>query len=131
MKDKNTIQAYINRFRKELGVKLRPDIGVEVIVHPIKEDGAILELVLGINKPNSDHYEKTNNKIGQALKKINQHAFEGELANLNFGGTNILAEKDRIILIKGGDDSNEWEGGAAKSDVERLVSSLSGGSNES
>jgi len=130
MKDKNSIQAYINRFRKELGVKLRPDIGMEVIVHPVKEGGAILELILGVNKSNSDHYEKLNNKISQALKKINQHFFEGELSNLQFGGTNILAEKDRIILIKGGDNPEEWEGEAAKNDVHRLVNALSGGSNE-
>lgn len=131
MKDKNFIQEYINRFRKELGTKLRPDIGMEVIVHPVKEDGAILELLLGVNKSNSDHYEKVNNKIGHALKKINQNFFEGDLTNVHFGGTNIVADKDRIMLIKGGDSSNEWKGSAAKDDVERLVKALQGGSRES
>ncbi len=131
MKDKNAIQSYINRFRKELASKLHPDIGVEVVVHPVKEEGAIFELVLGHNKSNNDHFEKSNNKIGQALKKINQNFIEGDLTNVHFGGTNIMAEKDRIIIIKGGDSKGEWEGSSASSDVSRLINAISGGNRES
>ncbi len=128
MKDKKAIQIYINKFRKELAVKLKPEIGMEVIVHPIKETGAIFELILGVEKSNSDHYERINNKIGQALKKINQHMLQGDTSHMHFKGTSILAENDRIIIIKGGDNPKEWEGDAAANDAIRLIDSVSGNS---
>lgn len=68
--------------------------------------------------------------INTALSKISQRAFGGNLDGFAFSGTNVIAEGNRIILIKGGDSSDEWNDEAAKSDVRRVVPSGHGENNE-
>ena len=62
-----------------------------------------------------------------ALSKIPQRAFGGNFGGFLFGGTNVIAEGNRIILIKGGNGSEEWSDEGAQSDVKRVVPPAKGG----
>lgn len=121
MSDFFTIQSYINNFRRHLSSFLKPNIGLSCKVYPVEREGAILEFTIGLGIKNSDEFMPLEQTINIALSKIPQHAFGGNLDGFTFGGTNVIAEENRIILIKGGNSSDEWNDEGAKSDVRRVV----------
>lgn len=119
--EKKKYQSYINNFRRRLAVYLKPGIGLTCNVYPSEDGGGILEFVIGDAAENDDVYKKQSKSLGSALSKIEQQAFGGNLEGFNFGGTNTIIEKNRIILIKES-DPKEWSDSAAKKDVEKLIS---------
>ncbi len=126
MKDKKTIQTYVNNFRRRLSPHLKPGVGVSCSVHPAEEGGAILEFSLGPSIENTDKYQEISTTVSGALTSIPQNAFGGNLAGFRFAGTNVIMEKDRIIFIK--DDSpSEWGDDAAEKDILSILSKPSGG----
>ncbi len=127
MKDKKTIQTYVNNFRRRLSPHLKPGIGLSCYVHPAEEGGAILEFFLGPTLENDDKYQEVSTTVSGALASIPQHAFGGKLEGFRFAGTNVIMEKDRIIFIKD-DSASEWSDDAAKKDVLGIVPKPSGGS---
>lgn len=120
MIQKNIIQSYINNFRRRIAAYLRPGVGLSCIVHPSESDGAILEFQLGPAIENDDVYRNVAATIGKALSGIEQRAFGGNLDGFHFGGTNLILEPNKIILIKDESES-EWNDSAAEKDVERVV----------
>ena len=122
MTDKPIIQDYINNFRRRLAPFLRPGVGLRCIVHQAEAGGAILEFRVGPGIENDDVYQAPSPTLGQALAKIEQHAFGGNLAGFIFGGTNVILEKDKIIFIKDNAPS-EWSDAAAENDVRRVLPS--------
>lgn len=126
MKDKKTIQTYVNNFRRRLSSHLKPGIGLMCNIHPAEEGGAILEFSLGPSIENDDRYQETSSTANTALSSISQNAFGGNLEGFKFSGTNVIMEDGRIILIK--DDSpSEWSDAAAKNDVFKILPKPSGG----
>ena len=126
MKDKKTIQTYVNNFRRRLSPHLKPGVGVSCSVHPAEEGGAILEFFLGPSIENTDKYQEISTTVSGALTSIPQNAFGGNLAGFRFAGTNVIMEKERIIFIK--DDSpSEWGDDAAEKDILSILSKPSGG----
>ena len=122
MTDKSVIQTYINNFRRRLASFLRPGVGLQCVVHPADAGGAILEFRVGPGIENDDVYQPQSPTLGQALGKIEQHAFGGNLSGFTFGGTNVILEKDKIIFIKD-DTRSEWTDSAAENDVRRALPS--------
>ena len=126
MKDKRTIQTYINNFRRRISPYLKPGIGLASEVHPAEEGGAILEFSIGPGLENDDKYQEVSATVSQALATIPQHTFSGHLEGFKFSGTNLIMEDNRIIVIK--DDSiSEWDDKAAQSDVLKLLPKSKGG----
>lgn len=123
MNDRKIIQHYINSFRIYISLDLRPGVGLSCNIYPVRGPGAILEFSLGEGTPNSETYLSDFTSVNEALKAIKQTSIGGQLDGLNFGGTNILMEENRIILIKGDDEVGTWDSEAARHDVIRAVSS--------
>jgi len=127
MKDKKTIQTYVNNFRRRITPYLKPGIGLLCEINPADEGGAILEFSFAPSIENDDKYKTMSPSVSGALASIPQHAFGGNLEGFKFAGTNVIMEKDRIIFIK--DDSpSEWSDDAAQKDVSKILSNPSGGS---
>jgi hypothetical protein len=124
MQDRNTIQAYINNFRRHIARYLKPKIGLSCTVYPAEQRGAILEFRLGPNIANEDHYAPARQTVNDSLRELKQRAFGGDLGGFSFEGTNIILEGDRLILIKGGDSPGEWSDNGAAADVRRIASRL-------
>jgi len=120
MDDKTIIQNYINNFRIQLSIFLKPDIGIHSIIYPCIEDGAIIEFTFGAGIPSSDDYKDPFPKISDALKTIQQKAFGGNLNGFKFLGTNYIMEFHRLILIKDNSES-EWTEKKATEDVFKFV----------
>lgn len=123
--DKKKYQSYINNFRRRLAAYLKPGIGLICNVYPSEDGGGILEFVFGEAAENDDVYKAQSKSLGSALSNIEQRAFGGNLEGINFGGTNTILEKNRIILIKESNPS-EWSDEAAAKDVNKLVSNSQG-----
>lgn len=121
MKDKNTIQSYVNNFRRHLSIHLRPGIGLSCNIHPSKQEGAILEFLIGSNLSNEDLFNSPQESVNVVLKSIPQKMVGGNLDGIKFSGTNISMEQNRIIIIKGEDDPNLWSDKGAKTDVEKIL----------
>lgn len=120
MTDKKVIQGYINNFRRRIAQFLKPGIGLSCNVYPSKSGGAILEFIMGLGIENDDVYKDAKPTIGCALSQVKQRAFGGNLDGFVFGGTNVILEDNRIILIK--DDSPaSWSDKAAQHDFARIL----------
>jgi hypothetical protein len=121
MNNKQILQQYINNFRRHFARYMRQGIGLACRVLPVISSGAILEFTIGPNISNSDAFEQPSETVNAALSKIPQKAFGGNLDNFRFGGTNVIMEEGRIILIKGADEPAEWNDDAAQADVNRIL----------
>ena len=127
MKDTNTIQSYINNFRRHLSPYLKPSVGLSCKAYPAKGEGAIFEFTIGLGIANDDEFMPIEVTVNDALGRISQSAFGGYLVGFVFSGTNVVMEDKRIILIKGGNDESEWNDKAALIDVKRILPPSSGG----
>lgn len=94
---------------------------MRVVIHPAVSKGAVLEVVLGELEENDDEYRAPVPTVNDALKRIPQHAFGGDMDGFRFEGTNIVMEPARILLIKGTDQRNEWSDKAVERDVRRIL----------
>jgi len=121
MKDRHTIQRYINDFRRHIAPFLRPSVGLSCVAHPANQPGAILEFTIGPDIQNEDQIKKPAETVNEALSTIKQNAFGGTLGAFRFGGTNTVMEDNRIILIKGEDSPSSWSDEGARDDVNRIV----------
>ena len=115
------IQKYINNFRRELTRHMRPDMGLRCDVHLADIGGAILVFEVGPDVENDDIYLEPVPTIGKALSAIKQTAFGGNLEGFMFGGTNVILQDNRIILIKDSSPS-EWSSSASRKDVRKVLS---------
>ncbi len=127
MKNKQTIQEYINNFRRRLAPYMRPGIGLACTVFPANSQGAILEFKIGPGISNTDEFRPESETVNEALTGIEQRAFGGNLSGFKFGGTNVIMEDNRIILVKGEDDPSQWNDSAADTDVKRILPPANGG----
>ena len=125
MISKKNIQEYINNFRRGLTPFLKPGIGLACNIYPAETGGAILEFTIAPEIENDDIYKQTNPSLGNALSKIEQRAFGGELDGFSFGGTNVILEGNRIIFIKD-DTVDEWNDNAAQNDVSSVLNKPKG-----
>lgn len=123
MDDRKRIQKYVNDFRRHFARYLRPSIGLKTMVYPALGGGGVIEFTLGPEVANADAVMPQSATVNDALKLVQQHAFGGELEGFRFGGTNVLMEPNRIILIKGDDAPASWSDDAAEQDVTRIVTS--------
>ncbi len=127
MKNKQTIQEYINNFRRRLAPYLRPGIALACTVLPANSQGAILEFKIGPGISNTDEFRLESETVNEALTGIKQRAFGGKLSGFKFGGTNVIMEDNRIILVKGEDDPSQWSDSAADAEVKRILPLAIGG----
>lgn len=117
--NKEKIQLYLNNFRRFLSPYLRTDINFKTIVYPAN-DGAIIELKFQITSPVKDEFRKNEASVTDSLKRIDQHAFGGNLAGFKFSGTNMIMEQGRVIIIKDNDDK-QWSLEQIRKDVDKLI----------
>ncbi|WP_060988503.1 hypothetical protein [Photobacterium leiognathi] len=126
--NKNTIQNYINNYRRHLTKFLRPGFGLLCNIYP-SESGAVLEFVIGNEQPNDDIYHPNNASVGEALSNVKQNAFGGNLKGFHFSGTNTVLEQNRIIYIKDSSPS-EWSDESINKDVNAVLPNSSKRANQ-
>lgn len=121
MKDREKIQRYINDFRRHLSRLVREGMGVSCRAFPTEGPGALLEFTISPGIPSGDQIMETKETVNKALLAVPQRAFGGDLTGLVFSGTNLIAEDNRIILVKGEDSDESWNDADAKANVDRII----------
>ncbi|PZW75499.1 hypothetical protein DFS21_11213 [Pseudomonas sp. 2848] len=117
---RDSIQSYINSFRKYLSVYIKPSLGVKCEVRTARDGGAVIVFEFGNHEGNQDTYKMQSSSVNKALSRVRQNSFGGNLDGFSFKGTNIIMEESGIVIIKDG-NPKEWTEEAAKADVEKIV----------
>jgi hypothetical protein len=126
MQDQKTIQTYINNFRRHLSPHLKPGIGLSCKAYPVVDEGAVLEFTIGENISNSDQFEQNYESVNAVLKIVPQKMVGGNIDAIWFAGTNMSMEQNRIVIVKGDDDIEQWNDKCAQKDVQNVIRSQSG-----
>lgn len=119
---KSLVQNYINNFRILLSQYLKPSIGIQAKAFPY-DKGSILEFEFGQTERNLDEIKSISYSVEEALKKA--HMQIGEIPSsktINFQGTNIIVQDNKIYLIKDFSDK-EWTKEQAEKDLEKILHS--------
>ena len=127
MKDNKRMSRYAMRIIQNLKPKLRSDVDVSITVHPAEQDGGVVEVQLIPNAKASARKRKSRGikilpvkaTINDVLEVVPQRIVGGNLKGVQFQGTNISLENNRIVLIKG--DNEYWTENDADSDVGKII----------
>lgn len=123
MIDRQTIQTYVNNFRRHISSYLKPGIGLSCKIYPSRGGGAVLEFTIGPSITNEDFFEPVSNSNNSTLSVVPQRMVGGNLNAFRFSGTNISMEPNRILIIKGEDTPSLWSDEGAQEDVHRIIGS--------
>jgi hypothetical protein len=120
MRREKDLKRYGKVLTENLSNYLKDNLKVSYDIYPSTGPGALL--VFNIAKDQRrEKYNSPSKSISEALSTIEQNFIVGDLKNINFGGTNLFMDNNRIILIKGDDEQNTWSNKAAIDDVKKIV----------
>ena len=121
MADRNLVERYVRKFRKELESYLVNGVSVRLDILYAKDGGGLVKVTFNQKGENTDNYNGSFDTLGDAVASSVQKAFGGNLKNIKFGGTNKIMDMENIYLIKS-EKSEEWARGKATQDVMDIVS---------
>lgn len=124
------LRKYTELFRRQISRFLAPNVQIKTRIFPVNGEGAVFEFILDKDGPASEVIEDARESIGKVLSQIPQRFIGGNIDGVRFGGTNIMLEGNRVLLIKGEDSPEHWTTPAIHSDVERVVSTSLGSKNQ-
>jgi len=127
MRKTTRLKKYVELFKRNILSFLAPGVSVKTIIYPVEGEGAVFEFLFNKDGDESENISKIRKSIGSVLADIPQRIVEGNTEAVKFGGTNLYLEGNRILIIKGEDNNEQWSGNAVIEDVRRVVSSSQGG----
>lgn len=122
MNQTGKLKKYAELFEDRLREYLASGISVHTTIYPSVGEGAVYEFHLDSDGRDSTKVMPSYQSVGEILSKIPQRMVGGDMRNVRFKGTNLSLENNRILVIKGEDDKEHWNGAAASKDVARVVS---------
>jgi len=105
--------GFISIYRKVL----RPGVKFEARAIVSREQGALVFFEFKTGATGKIKYEITNKPIAEALEKLPQRAFGGDLSGVTFLGKNVIAQGNKLIIIKGDNSKEAWSGEEATKDA--------------
>jgi hypothetical protein len=130
MKKMPQLQKYVELFRRNIEGYLASNVSIKATIYPVDSEGAVFEFIFNTNNDKTEKIESVNPTVGSVLGKVPQRMVAGSLEGVSFGGTNIYMEGNRLLLIKGEDESKQWSATAVQNDVLRVVSTSQGGARD-
>jgi len=127
MKRSTRLKKYVELFNRNIRHFLAPGVEIRTTIYPVEAEGAVFEFVFNRDNDSSESLDIIRPTISAVLSEIPQGMIEGDLDGVKFGGTNLYLELDRILVIKGEDDQEDWSGNAIIEDVQRIISTSRGG----
>lgn len=122
MNQTGKLKKYAELFESRLKQYLANGISVHTKIYPSTGEGAVYEFILDGNDKGKLIMMPPLQSVGDILSIIPQKMIGGDMRNVKFKGTNLSLENNRILVIKGEDDREQWSGSAAIADVDRVVS---------
>lgn len=121
MATQGKLKSYATRLQKKLQSRAIRDFGMITKIYPSRNAGAIFEISFNKERQFDIRFAPTTETVSVSLEKIKQKAIGGNLRNITFGGTSIIGEPNRIIIIKGNDDKDLFGDDALENDFERIM----------
>jgi len=129
MNKRPKLKKYAELFRRNIQRFLAPGVYVKTIIYPVEQEGAVFEFLLDKDGEATEVVKPARRTVGVVLSEIPQRLISGSIEEVRFGGTNLLLEGNRILVVKGEDSPKHWSGNAVANDVERVVSTSLGSRN--
>lgn len=126
MKQRPKLKKYVELFKRNISKFLADGVSVKANIYPVSAGGAVLEFLLNKDRDDSDSFLAPRFTVAEVMTEIPQKMISGKLENVQFSGTNLYLEGNRIIVIKGDDFPESWQGNAVRNDVMRAVMSSQG-----
>jgi len=120
------LNKYVELFSRKIATFLSKNINIKTVVHPVEGEGAVFEFFLGTNIEETVEFAPTQKSVSHAFIGITQSMIGFTPDNIQFEGTNLFLENNRVIVIKSNDINEEWSGTAIDKDVSRVVTSSQG-----
>lgn len=116
-------KRYCEEFISKHRMILRPDLNYDILAIVSRKEGSLIffEFKAG---PRRLRYKQIDEPIAIALMDLPQRAFGGDLSGVKFGGTNIVREGNKLILIKGDNSRKAWSNEEAVKDALREIKDI-------
>ena len=120
---KEDFMKYCEEFISKHRMILRPDLNYDLTAIVSKKEGSLVffEFKAG---PRRFRYKQIDEPIAMALMDLPQRAFGGNLSGVKFGGTNIVREGNKLIIIKGDNSKKAWSKEEAVKDALREIKDI-------
>lgn len=119
-------RKYCEEFISRHKMILRPDLDYDILAIVSKKEGSLIFFEFK-DGPRRFRYKQTNEPIAMALMRLPQRAFGGDLSGVKFGGTNIVRERNRLIIIKEDNSRRAWSKEEAVKDAFKEIKDIRNG----
>jgi hypothetical protein len=120
---KKEIRQYCQEFMKIHQRILRKGLSYKIIAIVSKNKGSLVFFEF-VPDESSFSYKLTEKPINIELMKLPQTAFGGDLSKVEFGGTNVVREHNKLIIIKGDNSSRSWSLAEARNDAFKEIDAV-------
>jgi len=112
-------EEFINIHRKIL----RKDLNYRILSIVSLKKGSLVFFDFTPN-PGSFEYKLTDTPINLELMELPQTGFTGDLSKVDFEGTNIVRERNKLIIVKGDNTKRVWSEEEARRDAFRELAAV-------
>jgi hypothetical protein len=99
---------YCYRFALIYRKVLREGVNFNAVGIVSREQGALVFFEFKAQPRRKFEYKLIDGPIAKAVEKLPQRAFAGNLSSVRFLGKNVIAEGNKLIIIKGDNSKEAW-----------------------
>ena len=119
-------KQYLVGFKSVFERVLRPGVNFDVVAIVSHKEGALIFIEFKRQKRMRFQYKLIDEPIAKALQSLPQRAFGGDLSGVKFSGKNMIAERNKLIIIKGDNSKTSWSQDEALKDAVEGVNRIAG-----
>jgi len=83
-------------------------VNFDVVAIVSKEEGALVFFEFKKQKHSTLKYTVIDKTIATAVQELPQRGFGGDLSGVRFAGKNVIAERNKLTIIKGDNSRVSW-----------------------
>ena len=117
-------RSYCTKFESIFGKVLRPGVNFDALAIVSKEEGALVFFEFKKQPSSKLKYKVIDERIAAAVQELPQKGFAGDLSGVRFVGKNVIAERNRLIIIKGDNSRISWSPEEAVKDAVEEVNRI-------
>jgi hypothetical protein len=123
---RHDLLLYCYRFGLIYKKVLRQGVNFNALAIVSKEQGALVFFEFKKQAYRKFQYRLVKEPIAKAVEKLPQRAFSGDLSSVRFYGKNVIAEGNKLIIIKGDNSKEAWSLKEAMKDAIEEVRRVAG-----
>lgn len=105
---RHDLLLYSYRFVSIYRKVLRQGVNFNAVAVVSKVQGALVFFEFRTQLHRKFKYELIDKPIARAVERLPQRAFGGDLSGVTFLGKNVVAERNKLIIIKGDNSKEAW-----------------------